>query len=103
MTRGKIDGAAQTVDTMSTGESELLSLAIEILSFCHQAGHPEHASKNKLLLLDEPDAHLHPDLQHRLVKLISEETTKVDVTTLIATHSTAVLVHWPRVTTALHS
>ena len=87
----KEDQAPQSADTLSSGESELLSLAIEILAFCHQVDHADNAEKKKLLLLDEPDVHLHPDLQHRLVELISAATAEKDITTLVATHSTAPL------------
>ena len=69
----------------------MLSLAIEVLSFCQQAKHSEHRSQRKILLLDEPDVHLHPDLQHRLIKLVSKATKENDIVTLITTHSTAVL------------
>jgi ABC-type branched-subunit amino acid transport system ATPase component len=89
--RRKKDDVLQTATTLSSGETELLSLAIEILSFCHQAGHEQNNAKSKLLLLDEPDVHLHPDLQHRLMKLIIAATKGKAITTLIATHSTAVL------------
>ncbi len=50
-------------DTISSGESELISLAIECLTFeksCDQA-------QQNLLLIDEPDVHLHPDLQVKLL------------------------------------
>ncbi|KQR30248.1 hypothetical protein ASF91_15680 [Rhizobium sp. Leaf155] len=33
--------------------------------------HLRNASKNSVLVLDEPDVYLHPDLQHRLLKIVS--------------------------------
>lgn len=89
--RQKKDNASQNADKLSSGESELLSLAIEILSYVYQAEHVENAAKSKLLLLDEPDVHLHPDLQHRLIKLVVAATTAKNILTIIATHSTALL------------
>lgn len=48
-----------------------------------------------VLLLDEPDAHLHPTLQlelmHSLGELVSLENKQV----LVATHSVELLRHWP--------
>lgn len=89
--RRNLDGKPQEAETLSSGESELVSIAIEILSFCHQADHPENAGKQKLLLLDEPDVHLHPDLQDRLVHLVHTLSAKSKITTVMATHSTAIL------------
>jgi energy-coupling factor transporter ATP-binding protein EcfA2 len=77
--------------SLSSGESELLSVAIEILSFAYKANHPDNAAKQAFLLLDEPDVHLHPDLQSRLMGLLAEAVKDNKVTTIIATHSTAIL------------
>jgi len=75
-------------DQISSGESESVSLATEILYFFDTID----TNKFNILLLDEPDVHLHPDLQARLGKLIismldefSEHTEKIAV--CIATHS----------------
>jgi predicted ATPase len=43
------------------------------------------------LLLDEPDVHLHPDLQSRLIKFLVRLAKDFDFTVMIATHSTAIL------------
>jgi energy-coupling factor transporter ATP-binding protein EcfA2 len=89
--RQKKNNSVQSADKLSSGESELLSLAIEILSYVYQAEHSENADKRKLLLLDEPDVHLHPDLQHRLMALLVAATAGKNIATIIATHSTALL------------
>lgn len=78
-------------DSLSSGESELVTLAIEILSFAYLANHEENKTKKSLLLLDEPDVHLHPDLQDRLMKLLIEATKDKPIITIMATHSTAIL------------
>lgn len=80
-------------DEISSGESEAVSLAAEILYFF------ETTDENKfnLLLLDEPDVHLHPDLQARLAQMILEEVSSLSVSRrentaiLLATHSTALV------------
>jgi putative ATP-dependent endonuclease of OLD family len=42
----------------------------------------------KLLLIEEPEAHLHPQLQVRLLKYISEVAGKKSVQVIVTTHST---------------
>src|ERR1700761_9269471 len=72
---------------LSSGESELISLGIEFLSFAHEAV----PDKSNFLLVDEPDVHLHPDLQHRLAEFILQVIAIHPVTFIIATHSTPLL------------
>lgn len=79
----------RTPTTLSSGESELISLAIEILSFTYRA--ETYSGKRSYLFLDEPDAHLHPDLQERLISLLVKAIEGKDVVVIIATHSTAIL------------
>lgn len=74
---------------VSSGESEAVSLATEILYFFDTAD----PNKFNVLLLDEPDVHLHPDLQARLAKLIIEmldeyKDFRESIAVCIATHST---------------
>ena len=60
------DGQPISPDVISSGESEVVALAAEILYFFDTID----LAKFNVLLLDEPDVHLHPDLQARLGKLI---------------------------------
>lgn len=77
-------------DKISSGESEAISLASEIMYFFETID----PKKFNLLLLDEPDVHLHPDLQARLANFIYRsfddipENQKGSVAVCIATHST---------------
>lgn len=71
---------------ISSGESEIISLATEVLYFSksHQ--------QESYLLMDEPDVHLHPDLQQRFMQFlvdIVEENSSIKI--FIATHSTPIL------------
>jgi energy-coupling factor transporter ATP-binding protein EcfA2 len=72
---------------LSSGESELISLGIEALVFSREIV----ADKPNYLLLDEPDVHLHPDLQARLIAFLTTLVDEHHFTVLIATHSTAIL------------
>lgn len=64
--RSLADGQIISPDGISSGESEAVALATEILYFFDTID----PTKFNVLLLDEPDVHLHPDLQARLGKLI---------------------------------
>lgn len=74
-------------DELSSGESELITLAIELLVFAlsTKEGH------RGLLLFDEPDVHLHPDLQARLMRFLTDLVDKHNFDVIIATHSVAIL------------
>jgi hypothetical protein len=64
--RSLADDQTVAPDNISSGESEAVALAAEILYFFDTLDY----TKFNVLLLDEPDVHLHPDLQARLGKLI---------------------------------
>lgn len=72
---------------ISSGESELISLGIECLVFQKEC----IFEKLNVLLLDEPDVHLHPDLQERLGNFLRRLIEDKNATIIIATHSTAFL------------
>lgn len=74
-------------EDLSSGETELISLGIEILAFSEQA----RDGISNLLLMDEPDVHLHPDLQEKLAGFIIEALKDKPITMIAATHSTAFL------------
>jgi energy-coupling factor transporter ATP-binding protein EcfA2 len=89
--RNKVTHEPRDAGTLSSGESEALSLAIEVLYFENLSRQESNRFKLKLLLLDEPDVHLHPDLQQRLMHLISNTAALTDIHVVIATHSTPLL------------
>lgn len=86
--RSLTDGETIDPGKISSGESEAVSLAAEILYFFDTI----EPTKLNVLLLDEPDVHLHPDLQARLGNLIigmlSEfESDASSIAVCLATHS----------------
>lgn len=87
------DGSVVKPDDLSSGESECVSLATEIMHFFDIAA----GDRFNVLLLDEPDVHLHPDLQGRLAQLIRELVAELGpereskVAIFIATHSTSLV------------
>lgn len=72
---------------ISSGEAELIAIGIEALLFEREAV----VGKNNFLILDEPDVHLHPDLQVRLMHFIAAQVKDDTFSVILATHSTPIL------------
>ena len=85
--RDRRDHQVVSAGQVSSGESELISLGIECLVFQREC----QASRINVLLLDEPDVHLHPDLQARFGRFLNTLVVESPVTIILATHSTAFL------------
>lgn len=84
------DGAHVTsVSNLSSGESQLLSLGLDILTIVGIWRLDKQ--KGGILLIDEPDAHIHPDLQIKLADFICQVESTFGVQVLVATHSTTLL------------
>ncbi|WP_277867914.1 AAA family ATPase [Candidatus Synechococcus calcipolaris] len=79
------------IDSVGTGVLQ----AIQILSYVN-------LYKPKLLLLDEPDAHLHPNNQRKLAKILVKLSESRDFQVVLTTHSRHILdelsgsakIHW---------
>lgn len=78
---------------LSSGESEMVALASEVMYFFAMCG----GSKTNLLILDEPDVHLHPDLQAKFARFLTYQIDQLNpkfrerTFTIIATHSTPLI------------
>jgi predicted ATPase len=83
----KADNSVIEPDAISSGESELISLGIECLVFAKESTD----GKENILFLDEPDAHLHPDLQVRLALFLKDLVETNSFRVILATHSTCFL------------
>lgn len=83
----KANGNQVDPGAISSGEAELISLSIELLAFATSLD----SKKTNYLFLDSPDVHLHPDLQDRFMKFLTELVDKYGFTVILATHSTAIL------------
>ncbi len=73
--------------SLSSGESELISQTIETLIFEKE----NQEGKENIIFFDEPDVHLHPDLQVRFCHFLKESVERAGYRVVIATHSTAIL------------
>lgn len=70
------------VNDLSTGEKVLMSLALSIYSTEEKAARPD------ILVIDEPDAPLHPEFSNYLIQAIKESIVeKSGVRVVITTHS----------------
>lgn len=74
---------------LSSGESEALTLALDLLTICNIW--ELECQRQRVLLVDEPDPHLHPDLQVRLARFLVGLSPRFDAQLIIATHSTTML------------
>lgn len=75
-------GVEIKVGDLSTGEKVLMSLALSIYNSKEESARPD------LLLLDEPDAALHPEYSRVLIESIYESIVKdAKVKVIISTHS----------------
>ena len=84
------DGAIVTsVLELSSGESELLALGMDVLTIVGMWELDQETER--LLLVDEPDAHLHPDLQIKFADFLCYIEQEFDVQVVVATHSTTLL------------
>jgi hypothetical protein len=89
--RDRHDQNLREAASLSSGESELISLGIEVLSYAFASEYNQYAKTDNWFLFDEPDVHLHPDLQHRLMRLFVDAAQGRNFRTLIATHSTTIV------------
>lgn len=87
----KSDREKANPSELSSGESELISLSIEILYYRYQCKLDNYRNTQNWLLFDEPDVHLHPDLQYKLMQLLVKALSETNANVAIATHSTSVL------------
>ena len=78
-----------SVNSLSSGETEILTLALDLLTIC--AIWNLDKQEKKVLLIDEPDLHLHPDLQQHLGNFLIQLLDKYSVQIIVASHSTTFL------------
>lgn len=79
-----------SVSELSSGERTLLGLALRLFEATEFSGFPH------LLLLDEPDAHLHPEMSYKLIhSLYNVLYQKYKIKIILTTHSPTTVAHAP--------
>jgi predicted ATP-dependent endonuclease of OLD family len=69
----------------SLGYNNLLYLATILAEFTNEVN--TDIESLKILLIEEPEAHLHPQLQIRLLKYLEEQAKKSNIQVIVTTHS----------------
>ena len=77
------------IDQLSSGEAQLLLLGLDILTVA--AMWEISATQARVMLIDEPDAHVHPDLLVRFADFVTEAAETYGFQTIMATHSPSLL------------
>lgn len=83
------DEIVKSVKSLSSGESQLLTLGMDILTIVGIWRIDKF--KECTLLIDEPDAHIHQDLQIKFADFINSISHAYNIQIFIATHSTTLL------------
>ncbi|WP_408399245.1 translation initiation factor IF-2 associated domain-containing protein [Paraburkholderia aspalathi] len=71
-----LSGAKRPLEAAATGVLQIVQIFAYLVLF-----------RPKLILIDEPDAHLHPDKQERLIEALELAADEFDVQVLLTTHS----------------
>ena len=83
------DARINTVDELSSGETQIFTLGIDILTIVGMWDIQKTAER--IILIDEPDAHIHPDLQVRFADFLITVAKRFDLQVVVSTHSTTLL------------
>ena len=77
------DGSEHCLNRLSSGEKSLVQLFLRIGA---------HMTLNTILLIDELEVHLHPNMQHRLLRILKQlAIDNPGLTIISATHSREIL------------
>lgn len=69
----------------SLGYNNILYLATILAEF--EGASDEHQSLHKILLIEEPEAHLHPQLQIRLLQYLNQKASENKIQIIVTSHS----------------
>lgn len=84
-TQEKITG----IEQLSSGEAQLLTLGLDIVTMAAMWELEERSER--VMLIDEPDAHIHPDLQARFADFLCRVGERFSLQVVVSTHSTSLL------------
>ncbi|MBV2126518.1 MAG: AAA family ATPase [Candidatus Thiodiazotropha sp. (ex Ctena orbiculata)] len=87
--RLETDEIITNVDQLSSGEAQLVTIGLDILTIASMW--EVNDRNNRIVLIDEPDAHIHPDLQVRFADFLFQIASHFNLQLVIATHSTSLL------------
>jgi len=71
-----LGGQSRSLETLATGVLQVIQIFAYLILF-----------RPKLMLIDEPDAHLHPDKQERLIEALESASREFESQIILTTHS----------------
>jgi len=77
------------VDQLSSGEVQLITMGLDALTIASMW--EIESPQSRVLLIDEPDAHIHPDLQARFADLLVKMVERYKLQIAVATHSMSLM------------
>lgn len=77
------------IDQLSSGEAQLLTIGLDIVTMA--AIWELEGRSERVMLIDEPDAHIHPDLQARFADFLCRVGDRFSLQIVVSTHSTSLL------------
>lgn len=77
------------IELLSSGEAQILTVGLDILTVA--AIWDIEGRTTRLMLVDEPDAHIHPDLQVRFADFLTGLADRYKLQVVVASHSTTLL------------
>jgi hypothetical protein len=89
LTRAGDNQTIERIDQLSSGEAQLLTVGLDILLMA--AMWDIQKLPQRLMLVDEPDAHIHPDLQARFADFLVQVSRRFSLQIVVASHSTTLL------------
>jgi predicted ATP-dependent endonuclease of OLD family len=89
LTRIETEEIIRNVDQLSSGEAQLVTMGLDILTIASMW--EVNKQQNCIILIDEPDAHIHPDLQVRFADFVFKIAKHFQLQIVIATHSVSLL------------
>ena len=89
LTRVDTEEIIRSVDQLSSGEAQLVTIGLDILTIASMW--EVNRQQNRTILIDEPDAHIHPDLQVRFADFVFQIVDHFQLQVVIATHSVSLL------------
>lgn len=87
ISRAGIEGRIGSINELSSGENQLLLMGVDILTIA--AIWEIQGVEQRVMLIDEPDAHIHPDLQTRFADFLVRAARTFKFQTIVSTHSPA--------------
>lgn len=89
ITRAHDSSVVDRIEQLSSGEAQILSIGLDILTI--SAIWNIKNQPDRIILIDEPDAHIHPDLQARFADFVVQVGRRFELQIVVATHSTTLL------------